>query len=1717
MSFLANKAERISINSFGIGGSNAHAIVESESQYMRGSNGSSTRSCIINHDRELVACNSGTEGDDPPQIFKEISAENIFLLSANTTSSLQRQIEVYKDYLQKRENAEHNRARNIAYTLAVRRELLPFRTFLVMNEDGELIGGSINPTKKSASPPRAIMVFSGQGAQWPMMGKKLITASSSFRRDLARMDEILQGLKIPPNWSIVDEIQKPPESSRLHFAELAQPLSSAFQIALYRLLRSFGITPVAVMGHSSGEIAAAYAAGRISLEYAMVLAYYRGYVAGKAKAEQLKDGRRASGGMAVVGLPSDQVSRFMRPGVCVACENSPSNVTISGDIDIVQDVLQSIRNKVPDVLTRVLKVDTAYHSHHMRHLAGQYQNLVEEEVDMRSHANGSVEDGFDNPIFVSSVTCKAVDVKESLSPQYWVSNLVSPVRFNDAVSTLMSLCTQTPTAQRESNNVLLEVGPHSTLAGPLREICSATRNTYNYIPCQVRGGNGFVDLLSSLGRLYQEGLEVSWHAMYPTNSKAVTGLPVYPWDHSGPPYWYESRLSAAWRHRKYPHHCLLGIRVVESPDNERLWRNVVHLDHVPWIRDHKFKGDIVFPLAGYIGMVGEAVRQMTSVDAYRLRLVTVSAALVMTDAKPTEMVTSLRRRKLTDWGQEEESTWLDFTVSSFNGSVWIKHCEGQASSLVTPTCQVQSPALRDKPRDFVRILPGSRLYESFSRIGMEYGPEFKLLDKVSSSATERVAKARLTISQPRMLHARPFLLHPAVMDACIQLLLVANARGLCRNLGRAVMPTKIAQVEVASGPGSSEIYAHADGSLTDGASNFVECGTESDNLSFRMSGLHVTPLDEDEEGADDDVHAAARLHWLPDFDFADVTKLFTPPSRTSQDQRRLEERLALLCILETADKVDHLTPSLPHMKKYREWLRLQVLEGQNSQNLLVDDASEITALPRPQRIELLHSTLAEIVQLPGKHAVARAMKRITDHAEGIFTGERDTLDMLLKDDVLSEMYDDISFGYGDFVRLLSHARPNLRILEVGAGTGGTTDRTLRALLGDQWDLPPYSAYTFTDVSAGFFPQASKRFAYADNMDFATLDITQNPLKQGFSAASYGLIIASNVVHATPSLRSTLKNLELLLSPDGILLMTEISTITRAPGFIFGNFSGWWLGEGDDREWEPYVSPARWDKELKAAGMTGTEAIVADDEMPSQLCVTIMSRPNRPVTAKASTPRSMDTGGITLLCDSQHSSVTKMLLSALRDSYTADQMITMCTIEDTPPPGQDIIACVGLEKLFFSEDMTEAKFRSFQKFTRSIRGERVLWLTRPFQVRCRDPCSAETLGVARTIRTELGLQFVTLEVAPGEPEFAALALKVFDKVCMVDDEGFLNSDKEYVVDNGRICIGRFHAANLKNEVSTHGPGGHSQQDAPVHLDVAQTGKLETLHWRPDNSTRNDATMTLNDHSVEVEIRAVGLNFKDVLLAMGVLSSRSTAPHPDDGSGNVDLGMEASGVIRKAGAHAHDLRPGDRVMLFSPTSALRTRVAIPAACVVRFPDSLSFEEAATVPICFSTSMYSLLEVGRLKRGQSVLIHSACGGVGLAAIQVCQMMGAEIFATVDVKTEAKIQYLINRCGIPRNRIFNSRDTSFADGVLRESHGRGVDIVLNSLAGHMLHASWSCVAEYGTMVELGKRDLDGGGRLDMMPFSANRTYAGVDIHRFICERPAEMVRSAPILPPFR
>ncbi|KAL4934949.1 hypothetical protein BDV06DRAFT_229278 [Aspergillus oleicola] len=325
MKWPKGRRERISINSYGIGGTNVHVVLDSAASFGL-----------------FVA---------EPILPETKQGFNLLLLSAGHQDSLKRMQQNYQEYAKK----HPSRLLDLVYTLSRRREHHPVRGFCITKggDDDAVVTSPPFTLTNHKSLQKVAFVFTGQGAQWPQMGKELLEAYPEVLRDIREMDAVLQRQKSPPAWSIEGELLKPAKTSLMSEAEVAQPISTALQVVSCNLLSRWAVVPVAVIGHSSGEIAAAYAAGALSMREAILLAYYRG-AASKAQTR--------AGAMAAVGLGYDEVARLLRPGVVIACENSPASVTLSGDAEALRSVLSSIQEQYPEAFQRMLKVNKAYHS-----------------------------------------------------------------------------------------------------------------------------------------------------------------------------------------------------------------------------------------------------------------------------------------------------------------------------------------------------------------------------------------------------------------------------------------------------------------------------------------------------------------------------------------------------------------------------------------------------------------------------------------------------------------------------------------------------------------------------------------------------------------------------------------------------------------------------------------------------------------------------------------------------------------------------------------------------------------------------------------------------------------------------------------------------------------------------------------------------------------------------------------------------------------------------------------------------------------------------------------------------------------------------------------------------------------------------------------------------------------------------------------------------------
>ncbi|KAF6820431.1 polyketide synthase [Colletotrichum sojae] len=1618
-----DRLERISINSFGIGGTNVHIILDSAASVQSGQ------------------CASQTHLETPltpplsPTTSRKKTTATLLVFSAGHEDSLSKTAE----YLTSYQKSHPDRLADLSYTLARRRVHHPLRSFLVVDDHGSIHPPSTSscircPTGAAAG---VAFIFTGQGASWARMGVDLLKSDPAFLQDIRSMDAVLKGLsrETRPSWTIQGELVKAAATSRLDRAEFSQPICAALQIALTRRLRRHGVTPGVVVGHSSGEIAAAYTAGALGLEDAIVTAYYRGYVC--------RETTGGKGGMLAVGLGRDKVAPYLTPDVGTACENSNSSVTLSGPSESLSRVAENIRTGAPDALVRMLKVDRAYHSDYMAAAAEEYFSLLRPILRPKTPST----------LFYSTVCGRLLRDASDFGPAHWRDNMVKPVLFRQAVRELSSSCPV---------SLHLEIGPHPALAGPLKQISSETGVSTPHVAIMARGASASTNFLAALGELHSRGVPVD--IPVPDDARVLADLPPYPWNFSET-CWSESRVSRAWRMRAFPPHELLGVRSAEAGDAAPTWRSLLSPEGVPWVKDHRVAGDVVFPAAGYISMVGEMILQLTGRRSYTLRELSITTALILEPSLPVEVMSVVT---------DDSSEWRSFAIKSFKDGAWTTHCTG----LVRPGKTSKAPTFNDPEESFLRVVDTETWYRALARVGNGYGPEFRGIRDVYASVTSPSVK--LSASNRHETDG----IHPTTLDVIFQALLVAVHSGHPRLVRRLHVPTYIDGIfvddEVRRGdPLHVQATAKATYAGRKSRGDIIARSSDGDPIVF-VKGFTLSPSAASDP--DPNPHGAIQMVWKPDIDLLPASSLLQPDRNSKEEHAKTQtllERFSLVCAITIRDAASALpecaTP--PHLEKLLAWVERYISLRKTQAGKALS-----SVVARDQEMVELHDALQHT---PARDA-ATLMLRCASHAEYLLSGAAAPLDLFLQDGALQGLYDRMNApwgGYAQLVGLLSHKKGNhLRVLEIGAGTGGLTARVLPHLR--HGDGRVRGTYVFTDVSAGFFPGARERFwECGAGVEYRVLDIGRDPDGQGFRGERFDLIIASNVLHVTPDVVATLGNVRKLLKPDGRLLMQELACETKWINLIMGFLPGWWPGAPDNRAEEPYMTPDAWCHRLLEAGFSPPEAVVLDADPPYQVNATIIARPAPAKITTGNQPQ-QQTQHATLLCDKNAVSdgIQKLLQSSGWD-------VTHAALGEKTRPGP-VISLLDLSPggSFFHSPSAES-LSSLSPLLESLKSSDspLLWLTYACQIRPTDPNHAQVLGVARAARQELGVRFATLEMEDSldSKSMASVVRILLAKLDRPRTHDAVDEDVEFVYRSGEVLIPRASWLSVPDALALE---NRSTDDSMVKsLHIVRPGQLDTLSW-----TLRPPPASPGENTVQIRIHSAGLNFKDVLVAMGVESIL------DDDHETLPLGVEASGVVIATSPSVSRVATGDGVMLLAPRAGcFSTSLTIPETLCVRIPPDMSLGTAAGMPCVFATALRALAHKANLQPSQTVLIHSAAGGVGLAAIQVARHLGAgAVFATAG--TAGKRAFLRDMAGINPSQIFSSRDDGFVDGVMRATGGRGVDVVLNSLSGELLHASWRCVAPGGTFVDIGKRDARArSSKLRMEAMDDNRAFISIDMSR--------------------
>ncbi|EHA28193.1 hypothetical protein ASPNIDRAFT_43495 [Aspergillus niger ATCC 1015] len=1500
---------------------------------------------------------------------------HLIVVSGHNKESLQRRIQDIAGYINSNPKSVHD----LAYTLALRREHHSHRAYAVIYPDTPVDLSQFQSSSTTLRSSAITFVFTGQGAQWAGMGRQLLATEPLFYNAIKKMDEVLQELADAPEWSL-----------------LTQPLCTALQLGLLQILTYWGIKPSTVVGHSSGEIAAAYASGAITMESAIIIAFYRGKLA------KLQEG---SGAMASIGLTHDEVIPFLLDGVVVACENSPRNVTISGPKDKLAQVISNITAALPGTFCRKLRVQVAYHSPQMETLGTTYEHTLTPHIIPRSQMRP----------MLSTVVGDTLTDPSQLGPEYWRRNLESPVRFSKAIEMLLRMKTK-------CTNIFIEIGPHSALSAPLRQMFQlAPQSPPVYIPTLTRNdGHQESLLLATAGYVFNTGSFVNLSTIV-NAGRLLSDIPRFPWTHTDR-YWCEGKPSRDWRLRSLPHHELLGSLAMEATTLEPSWRNVLRLDDVPWLSDHVLHGEVVFPAAGYIAMAGEAIRQLnilnnqreSSSEGYSIQNIRFESPLMLASDAAIEVISSLKPIELADG---VSSGWYNFSVCAYDGAKWTVHCKGCVRAGSEYPISGNYKEIRPLPR----VVEPLRWYRTVQRCGLQYGPQFQRLQDITADPLDHAAAA--TVYQPEMQNGTYYAIHPAVIDQALQLIGIAASKGRLHTISGAYIPARIERLVVDGGTWSQISFEAQTFQDKEKGQQAKIIGTTEGHTIFSLEGGVLAGLAGSSRTSPNDIDLMSRLHWKPDIDLLPPHKILTPrPNLGHATHRRILGLLSLIHIRATAERIESMESSAQHLMKWKSWI--------------LSEAAKVRVGVHPNL-----QPLAKWIQ-----EVQPEKQDIYENAVDFMSGKCSPLEVLVASNRLERFYEDTLARETDLTEvfsLLGHANPLMRVLEIGAGTGSMSEMALSSLRSPT-GAHLFSRYVFTDISAGFFAAAQDKFKGQANMEYRTLDITRDPTEQGFEEHSFDLIIASNVIHVAPNLHEALLHTNKLLAKNGRFLLQEFYSES-------GALPGWWVGENDGRPEKPYISGERWDMQLRAAGFTGCEAIDRDLDGSIQPLFTIISRPAQETVS--------DREVTILSSDPDEAGWPADVAACFRSN---GYQVHWSSLNSLPCSSRAIISLLEVDSPYFTQSSKE-EFLVLQRFLMRNKGSRILWVTQPSTFSCTDPRFSIIHGLARVLRRELSLDLSLLERDSNEKPAPEILLKLHEKIQQSRENPDTDVEYEFALEGGVVHTARSYHSSLSQELTMQPP-----MDTPRKLGTQQVGLTSTLQW-------------------------------DTLVAMGLIGNPN------------DMDLEATGVVRRVASDVTDLVPGDHVGALG-NGLFCNRAVLPREALSKLPESLALEDGAAMLTVYCTAIYSLMLVGNLQKGQvwnispdkliqSVLIHSAAGGVGIAAINICERLDATIYATVG--NAEKAEYLTKTYGIPKSQIFHSRNTSFVQDVMHATNGRGVDVVLNSLSGELLHASWQCVAAYGKMIEIGRRDILSHGMLSLSPFSEDRTFHAVNLANVSRDRP--------------
>ena len=1513
------------------------------------------------------------------------------------------------------------------------------------------------------------LIFSGNGSQWAGMGKQLLAQDPVYRAAVEDFDRLWCQDGSP---SLLAAMQAGVDEDWLAATEHAQPILFAMQYGMVKVLEQRGLIYDACYGHSVGEIAAAWACGALSLEQAITVIKRRSIAQGKT---------RGMGRMAAVGLGKEAVLALiaelgLADDVEIAGTNSPRAVTLAGS----QAALEQIRDRVKadGGLCQLLNLDYAFHS---RQMDGIRQEVLDQLASLRP--------GQASRTFVSAVTGTELAGPE-LDAEYWWRNIREPVSFDQASARLIDA----------GYRLFLEVGPHSILRSYVSQQLEEAKVSGRVLPTLKRGHDTAEALHRAWAAIIANGASLDPARSHPAATLLpASALPHYPWqrEHYQLPATAEG-YDLVYRHREHP---LLGYRL---KDADYAWENQIDPVKLPLLADHVVNGAVVFPGTGYAEIALAAARIRFGTEAVALENLEIRAPVSFQPQQAKLFRLTLDPRT---------SGFSIETRARMSAEPWVLNVTGRLLA--------NGPALKPGSRydqaSLGRLqsrppIEGAELYQQAAQLGLAFGESFRWIQSVRIDGQEALAELKLPDSvQP---HLGDYLFHPAMMDGGFHPLLALLADDSDEHA--AYVPVQMGRVDyLGQGQPVAQVrvsilrrsphsvlaaftYLDADGVII---AQVSQCRFRRADLSGRR---HAPPDRYVFEAVPRARLAAAGSEQLPLPHDLLVQASARLEHREDQALRQVhrEEMMPLLDVLAAAyarravDAV-HLLDGDGEIVPEQKALAARLVDMRLQDQVLVRDGDQLRwgTEELPPIEELWRSLLA----LSPAHAAELALIAHCGAAlPALLRGELAPAKLLAasRSSLVDHYYDSSpTWAY-------THALQQAAIEALIAGWNGPRPLRVLEIMAPESHLPrpahPRIQAACDYVLAGTDEQLAAFDASAyPLLDTATLSLADTPqlsLASGRNA-EFDLIISHHLLTGVAAAGDLLTALRGWLVPGGSLLLAEAQS-GRLQDIVFGAESGA----------AALPNPALIENWLQQAGFEACGHLSESENALEGEPVLVYAR--QPWIEPASAPAT-ERSWLLLVPDADRGEAAQFgaaIADALREQ---GQSVVQCAAADvatalsalpvnaTPvqliylagslwsaeadTDGAAIMARqeagpVGLARLARALAPVTAE-RSLQLWV-VTRGGAPLELPADAnqvgadQIR---PEQASTWGLGRVlINEQSAFNTRLLDILPevGEPVAALLG------ECLADT----GEDEVVLSAHGRYVARMRHADTI--EARQRESAGSRP---PSVLGFEAPGSLRNLQWQilPERELAPD--------EVEIEPIAVGLNFRDVMYAMGLLSDEAV----ENGFAGPTIGMELSGHIRRLGRDVQGYRIGDAVVGFAP-ACYASRVRTPASAVCHKPANLGFEAAATIPSTFFTAYYALHELGRLRPGEKVLIHGGAGGVGIAAIQLAKHLGAEVFATAGSPEKREFVRLLGA-----DHVLDSRSLLFADEILRLTHGKGIDIVLNSLAGEAMVRSIDVLRPFGRFLELGKRDFYENTSLGLRPFRNNISYFGIDADQLMGVHP--------------